>query len=40
MLTFKEGSVRVQALVKLQEPAFLGQEGTKIEMVVTFRLQI
>ena len=41
MLTsFKEGSVRVQALVRLQAPTFLGQEGTKIEIYVTFRLRI
>ena len=38
--SFKEGSVRVQALVGLQAPTFLGQEGTEIEMDVTFRLQI
>ena len=37
---FKEGSVRVQALVRLQASTFLGQEGTKIEMVVTFQPQI
>ena len=38
MLTsFKEGSVRVlSALVRLQAPTFLGEEGTKIEMYVTF----
>ena len=40
MTSFKEGSVRVQALVRLQAPTFLGQEGTKIEMGVTFQLQI
>ena len=40
MLTsFKEGSVRVQAPVRLQAPTFLGQEGTRIETVVTFPLQ-
>ena len=38
--SFKEGSVSVQALVRLQAPTFLGQEGTKIEMDVTFRRQM
>ena len=32
ILTFKEG--RVQVLVGLQAPTFIGQEGTKIEMYI------
>ena len=40
LTSFKEGSVRVQAPVGLQAPTSFGQKGTKIEMDVTFLLQI